>query len=63
MQICVHDVFAILFFSFARYDAVSYYDTAHISVFIKYCATSAFCQHGMYYTTYDTITVATIIWL
>jgi hypothetical protein len=73
MQIGVHDVFFIKFFSFTCYDTVSYYDTMHygcsiinrdggsttlISHLINWCATLDFCQHDMHDTTYDTSIVA-----
>jgi hypothetical protein len=60
MQMCVHDVFATSFSSFACHDTVSYYDTNLTSLFINCCATSAFCQHGMHDTTYDTPIVSSL---
>jgi hypothetical protein len=57
---CVHDVFATSLSSFVCHDTVSYYDTTPTSLFIDCCATSAFCQHGMYNTTYDTPIVSSL---
>jgi hypothetical protein len=41
-------------------NTVSYYDTTITSLFINCCVTSAFCQHGMHDTNYDTPTVASL---
>jgi hypothetical protein len=60
MQIGVHDVFALKFFSFTCYVTVSYYDTTIISHLINRCATSDFCQHDIHDTTYDTLIVASL---
>jgi hypothetical protein len=57
---CVHDVFATSLSSFACHDTVSYYDTNPATLFINCCATSAFCQYGMYDTTYDTPIVSSL---
>jgi hypothetical protein len=60
MQVCVHDVFATSLSSFACHDNVSYYDTTLTSLFINYCVTSAFYQHGMHDTTYNTPIVSSL---
>jgi hypothetical protein len=57
---CVHDVFATSLSSFVCHDTVSYYDTNPTSLFINCCAISAFCQHGMHDTTYDTPIVSSL---
>jgi hypothetical protein len=57
---CVHDVFATSLSNFACHDTVSYYDINPTSPFINYCATSAFCQHGMHDTIYDTLIVSSL---
>jgi hypothetical protein len=54
MQMCVYDVFTIKFSSFTCYDTVSYFDTTLIYILINLCATTKFCQHGIYGTLIDT---------
>jgi hypothetical protein len=52
MQICVQDLFDIIFSSYTCYDTVSTYDTTIISLIINYTDISAF--------SYDTIIVASL---
>jgi hypothetical protein len=62
MQICVQDVFAINFSRLTCYDTVSWYDTTLTSLLINYGATSAFCMHVMYDTSYDTPIVSSLMY-
>jgi hypothetical protein len=60
MQIYVQDLFVFIF-SYMCHDKVSYHDTTNTSLFINWYAISAFCQHGMYDTTYDTSILASLM--
>jgi hypothetical protein len=59
-NICVHDVYASIFFSFVCHDTVSYYDTTLTSIFTNCCATSDFYQYGIHNTSYDTSIVSSL---
>jgi hypothetical protein len=60
MQICVQDVFVTNFFKLMCYDTVSWYDTILTSLLINYGATSDFCMHVVYDTSYDTPIVSSL---